>query len=84
MTTTVVAKYKWFNIIELPQNPKRKTRDYKVVNHRGDLLGCIRFYTGWRQHVLVPNVNAETVWSKGCLEDINAFLELLAQRRART
>ncbi len=71
----LVAEYKYFRILELPQQGKRKTRDYVILTQRGHLLGFIKFYSGWRQHVLQPE--SGTVWSKGCLEDVNVFLATL-------
>jgi hypothetical protein len=53
---------------------KPKTRIYGVysLETRGK-LGEIHWYGPWRQYVFAPN--GDTVWHKGCLEDVVAFLD---------
>jgi len=70
-----VADFKFFTITELPQVRKRKTRDYEITSKRGVLLGHINWYTPWRQHTFQPA--GETVWSDGCMADIQLFLNTI-------
>ena len=43
-------------------------------------LGTIKWHGPWRTYVLVPA--PETVWNKGCLEDVNAYIDkLMAERK---
>lgn len=46
-----------------------------IVKSRGAVLrlGVIQWFGRWRQYCFFPE--GETVWSKGCLEDINKFIE---------
>ena len=69
------ARYTFFTIMAREQSPKRKTRDYDILDRRGNPLGSIEYYSSWRQHVLAPEPG--TVWSAGCLADANDFLAKL-------
>ena len=40
-----------------------------------EILGVIQFNGGWRQFVFMPQ--PDTYWSRGCLEKINEFLDIL-------
>jgi len=52
---------------------KQKTSVWHVVNLRsGLLLGVVEWYPPWRQYVFFPE--ADTVFSKDCLEEINRLL----------
>jgi len=71
----IVAEYKFFRVVQQFQLRGRKTRDYDIVAKRGGTIGEIRYYPTWRQHVLMPYL--DTVWSAGCLADVNDFLAKL-------
>lgn len=59
---------------DMDKNPKRKTNVWDVVSiTHGNVLGQIRWYGPWRQYVFRPA--QDTIWSKGCLEDIEKFLK---------
>lgn len=61
---------------------KGKTRFFLVQAAKtGDALGVIRWFGRWRQYTFRPA--AETVFSRGCLEDINAKITELMQERRR-
>jgi hypothetical protein len=48
----------------------------------GDVLGVISWHAPWRQHVLEPA--PDTVWSNGCLDEIERRLTAMnEERRAR-
>ena len=74
-----IEKIHTFEYIEIWQNPqegKRKTRDYLVVNRKSNIIiAFIDYESGWRQHVLKPQ--PETIWSAGCLEDVIKFMKEL-------
>ncbi|KKN96767.1 hypothetical protein LCGC14_0164110 [marine sediment metagenome] len=74
----LVASFKYFNVHGWPRKKHRKTRDYTVVCKKGSTLGEIVFYSNWRQHVLVPT--SGTVWSKGCLANVNEFIEGIGRK----
>ena len=77
---TLLAEYKYFRVEELPQENRRKTRDYSIIStSSNNLLGHISFYPSWRQHVFVPEPN--TIWSVGCLEDINDAIKTIKGRQ---
>ena len=74
-----VYVFRHFTIAELPQEGRRKTRDYVVKNNKDTLLGHIKWFRSWRQHTFHPD--AETVWSDGCLGDIKHFLSFIRAAR---
>ena len=64
--------YLEFKVLE--QNPK--TFVYGVFSKStGFRLGIIMWYCSWRQYCFFPEEN--TIYSKGCLEEINKFINLL-------
>lgn len=42
-------------------------------------LGVLKWYVSWRQYCFFPQ--PETVFNKGCLEDINHFITQLMEAR---
>ena len=62
-------------------NPGRRTGVYTVISRDYDnTLGIIKWHGPWRQYVFWPRPN--TLWSIGCLEEINQFIaELMESRR---
>ena len=59
---------------------KPKTNVYSVLSKAyGDILGIIKWYPNWRQYCFFPE--DATVWSKGCLEEINDFIEEIMEKR---
>jgi len=66
------TKYQYIHFEPGPDNPKTKTwfchnnRDY------GAQLGTVKWYGPWRQYCFYPR--PATIFNKGCLEDINSFL----------
>ncbi len=74
-----MSKYITFEIVE-KDNIKRKTLKYKVKNIScGFVLGEIAWYVGWRQYCFFPSAN--TVFSSGCMDDINNFIKQLMDER---
>lgn len=72
------GKYIRFHRIE----KKPKTSVYAVYTKNDDQIGTIKWYSPWRQYCFFPDEN--TVWSKGCLQDINNFIyDLMSQRKLR-
>jgi len=74
-------EYKYMLIEKLNiENKKRKTNIYSVKTKKAKfIIGCIKWHPSWRQYCFFPG--QDTVFSKGCLEDINNFLEQLKQER---
>lgn len=60
-----------------------KTKVWLVLSKRsGDQLATIRWYGPWRCYTMWPSEG--TIWNKGCLEDINAFIAAaMADRKAK-
>ena len=51
-----------------------KTNIYGVFSKSsGDRLGIIKWYASWRQYCFFPEL--DTVWSKGCLNEVNYLIE---------
>jgi len=71
-----MKSYVRFELLE----KKKKTNVYLVVSKSsGASLGRIRWYFAWRQYVFEPF--AETVWSRGCMEEVREFIKELMDAR---
>lgn len=67
----IEQEYKYIHIEKIGQ--KSKTSVYGVYSNSScELLGRIKWYNHWRQYCFMPA--ADTVFSKGCMEDINSFI----------
>jgi len=57
-----------------------KTSVFAVLSgSHGDLLGKIAWHGPWRQYVFTPG--SETIWSQGCLQEVEGILAQLALAR---
>ena len=64
--------YLEFKVLE----QKPKTKVYEVISQlHGFRLGIIQWYGAWRQYCFFPEES--TIYSKGCLEEINNFIKLI-------
>ena len=78
----MTGDYKFFRVEECPPAAKRVTSTYRIVSKgNGAALGSIKWYGSWRQFCFFPEPN--TVWSAGCLADLQDFFKRLAADRAR-
>jgi len=75
-----VATYRYFTIEKLPRDPDRRTDKFEVRALSGETLATIGWWNAWRRYCLYPH--ALTVWSAGCLADIQDFIgKLMAERK---
>lgn len=73
-------KYKYINFFLVEQKPK--TNVYECRNNKsGVVLGILKWYGPWRQYCYFPACQA--VYSKGCLEDINSFIDSLKLTKSK-
>ncbi len=75
------TKYKYihFGKIDLPG---KKTSIWECFNNKSDYhLGTVKWYGSWRQYCFFPSSN--TVFNKGCMEDINDFITQLMEERKK-
>ena len=72
------SKYIYMTLIE----QKLKTNVYAIGNKSGGYrIGIIKWYGPWRQYCFFPK--EDTIWNKGCLEDVNEFIQgLMDERKA--
>lgn len=75
----IVATYKFFEIHLRENESCAEQNEYLILTrdrfHKGDLIGRLLYYKHWKQWCLFP---AEaTVWSDGCLQDIQSFMKKL-------
>ena len=67
------------------KNLHKKTTDYIVRkdsrSSMAERLGMVKWYGAFRQYVFYPD--NDTVWSKGCLEIIEGFLDTVNKRYRR-
>ncbi len=53
---------------------------WSCVNKRhGDLLGTVRWSSGWREHVFIA-ISDDIVFSASCLDDISHFMKQLNEK----
>jgi len=62
-------EYIKFQIAEI----KAKTEVYDIFANGGVLLGQVKWFPRWRQYTFFPT--KDTVFSKGCLCDIEDFIK---------
>ena len=73
------TKYKYIHFKQIPDQ-KKKTSIWRCLNNKSLVhLGIIKWYAPWRQYCFTPYQN--TVFNKGCLEDINDFITQLMEDR---
>ncbi len=77
------TEYEFIRFAEQPKPEARKTAIWSCINvHHGDMLGQIAWLGARRQYVFCPI--GGTVYSAGCLADVQDFIEqLMKQRRAK-
>lgn len=57
-----------------------KTDVYDIKNKKSEInIGKIKWYSNWRQYCFFPSKG--TVYSKGCLTDVNEVIERLEKDR---
>jgi hypothetical protein len=71
----------YLRFVQAPTPAGRKTQVWMVLSARtNDPLGLILWRGGWRQYVFEPE--PMTVWSVGCMTDVQTFIGgLMAARR---
>lgn len=75
-TPQVMSRYLDFRLLR----DSGKTSVYGIYSKsQGDRLATVKWYGAWRQYTFWPET--ETVWNKGCLEDVNVFIGRLMRDR---
>lgn len=76
MPEKLVGKYMIAYI--MPQEAKKKTRSYHVLEERTELtLGHIRWYGAWHSYCFFPE--GGVVFDGGCLAQLDAWLSELTE-----
>ena len=77
----MITEYKHMHFTEHPKDKKRKTSKWDITHNKGAfILGEIKWHSPWRQYCFFPD--DETLYSKGCLNDISNFIQqLMAERK---
>ena len=71
-------EYIYFEIIE----EKPKTKVWGCYNNNSTTrIGEVKWYAGWRQYCFFPY--EDSVFSKGCLDDIGEFIQQLMDERKK-
>ena len=74
-TTFLPSKlYKYIHFVEIEQKPKTKVYSCRT-NSEDYELGKVQWYSPWRSYCFFPT--KETIFNKGCLENIQDFMEQL-------
>ena len=64
-------KYMYIHFVLVDRKPK--TFVWECRNNKSELpLGCVKWFPSWRQYCFEPVANS--IFSGGCLEDIQSFL----------
>ena len=73
---------KWliFDKLKEPKKNKKKTETWGVISIKGNLLGYIKWYSGWRCYAFFPV--EETIFNTECLQEIALFIYRLMKERA--
>ena len=71
-------KYTFIHFVLTAEKPKTSVYDC-ISNRGGDILGEVAWYPTWRQYCFQPDYG--TVFSRGCMEDINHFIRQLEEIR---
>lgn len=75
---------KWLQF-EREDKPGRKTPIVWIYNHSGEYLGCIKWYSQWRQFCFIIEHDhyepMKLVYAKSCLDDISEMIERLMEER---
>lgn len=67
-------------MVEVEKKPKTSVYEVRTKND-GFVLGIIKWYGPWRQYCFFPS--EETLWSRGCLQEIIDFIEkIMSDRKA--
>lgn len=78
MSQQLENNYKYITMIKTEDKPK--TSVFDVYTKNGDVvLGEIKWFPNWRQYCFFPE--DDCVFSKGCMNDINNFIEQLQNLR---
>ncbi len=77
MSQILENDYKYVTMIKTEDKPK--TSVFDVYTKRKDILGEIKWFAQWRQYCFFPE--DDCVFSKGCMSDINNFIEQLMDLR---
>ena len=64
------SQYLQFREVDVPTKTKRWDIYSKSSGWR---LGTIKWFSHWRQYCFFPE--RQTIWNKGCLADIQKFIE---------
>jgi hypothetical protein len=71
---------KYLRIAKMIEKPK--TSVYGVFSRSSsELLGSIYWHFPWRQYVFEPL--EKTIWNRGCLEMVKAFLQMIMDARKK-
>lgn len=77
------TQYEYIHFLKTGDSPSGKTSRWNCYNNTShEKIGGVYWYGQWRQYIFAPV--AQTVFSTGCLADIQSFMgELEAERKAR-
>jgi len=77
----VKTQYEYIHFTKIADRPK--TSIWECSTRHGDVLGRVKWFSGWRQYAFFPTSGIESVFSVGCLADIQAFIKELSDTRQR-
>ena len=76
------TKYKHIEFEVRTKRKNRKTEIADCYNHSGEFLGCIKWYSAWRQYCWFQA--EDIVMAKSCLDDVSHFIKQLMDARKST
>jgi hypothetical protein len=74
--------YEYFHCRKVGASASGKTEVWHLLSNSSEtLLGVVKWYGAWRQYCFFPE--SETLFSRGCLGDIQSFLKLLMEAHVK-
>jgi hypothetical protein len=81
MIKELQTQYEYVNFIKLEMKMPRKTDVWCCRTNSYGILGKVKWYATWRQYCFFPEAN--TVFNRGCMEDIGDFIRQLMEARKK-
>lgn len=76
----IVKEFKYITVTEGHSN--EHYQEYNVMNNKsGARIGVIEWHPPWNQFVFEPITRRRTIWSRGCLEDLQDAIDVVTERR---
>jgi hypothetical protein len=73
------TEYKHISFEKKKVPASRKTEEWTCRNKSGEYLGCVAWYSPWRQYCWHQETHIPVVMARSCLNDISDFIRQLME-----